>query len=177
MPILTIRMNTMITLMNLFPAFLDNIKFRKLNHVLPLIILTFMVTACQRPKEDIVLRQIKDIVVDATTDPMLRANAIFYNPNAMRGKLRRINVDIFVNGKKAASVNQELKTVIPAKSEFVVPIEVKLAIKELGFMDTLLGMIGGKKFEVRYEGSLKLSYHGFPINVPVNYKDDIRVRF
>jgi hypothetical protein len=91
--------------------------------------------------------------------------------------LRRINVDIFVNGKKAASVNQDLKTTIPANSEFSVPIEVKLAIKELGFMDTLLGMIGGKKFEVRYEGSLKLSYHGFPINVPVNYKDEVRVRF
>jgi LEA14-like dessication related protein len=108
---------------------------------------------------------------------MLKANAIFYNPNSTRGKLRRINVDIFVNGKKAASVNQDLKTIIPANNEFSVPIEVKLAIKELGFMDTLLGMIGGKKFEVRYEGSLKLSYHGFPINVPVNYKDEVRVRF
>jgi LEA14-like dessication related protein len=136
-----------------------------------------LLAGCKRPKEDIVLRQIKDIVVDATSDPMLKANAIFYNPNSTRGKLRRINVDIFVNGKKAASVNQDLKTIIPANNEFSVPIEVKLAIKELGFMDTLLGMIGGKKFEVRYEGSLKLSYHGFPINVPVNYKDEVRVRF
>jgi LEA14-like dessication related protein len=132
---------------------------------------------CKPPKEEIVLRQIKDIVVDATSDPLLKANAIFYNPNAMRGKLKKINVDIFVNGKKAASVNQELKTVIPANSEFSVPIEVKLAIKELGFMDTVLGMIGGKTFEVRYEGSLKLSYHGFPVQVPVRYKDEIRVRF
>lgn len=140
-------------------------------------ILTFIIAGCKAPKEDIVLRQIRDVVVDATSDPMLKANAIFYNPNSMRGKLKKINVDIFVNGKKAASVNQQLKTVIPANNEFSVPIEVKLAMKELGFMDTLLGMIGGKKFEVRYEGSLKLSYHGFPINVPVSYKDEIRVRF
>jgi LEA14-like dessication related protein len=133
--------------------------------------------ACSRPKEDIVLRQIKDIVVDATSEPMLKANAIFFNPNPIRGKLKRINVDIFVNGKKAASVNQELKTTIPSNAEFSVPIEVRLAMKELGFMDTVLGMIGGKKFEVRYEGSLKLSYHGFPINVPVNYKDEVRIRF
>jgi LEA14-like dessication related protein len=132
---------------------------------------------CKRPKEDIVLRQIKDVVVDASTDPMLKANAIFYNPNSMRGKLKKIKVDIFLNGKKAASVDQELKTVIPANDEFTVPIEVKLAIKELGFMDTLLGMIGGKTFEVRYAGALKLSYHGVPINVPVNYKDEIRIRF
>lgn len=143
------------------------------------ICLFFLIVAvgCKRPKEDIVLKQIRDVVVDATTEPMLKANAIFYNPNAMRGKLRRINVDIFVDGKKAASVNQELKTIIPANAEFSVPLEVKLAMKELGIMDTLLGMIGGKTFEVRYEGSLKLSYHGFPVNVPVHYKDDIRVRF
>ena len=136
-----------------------------------------VLVGCKRPKEDIVLRQIKDVVVDASTDPMLKANAIFYNPNSMRGKLKKIKVDIFLNGKKAASVDQELKTSIPAKGEFTVPIEVKLAIKELGFMDTLLGMIGGKTFEVRYEGALKLSYHGVPINVPVNYKDEIRIRF
>jgi LEA14-like dessication related protein len=134
-------------------------------------------TSCARPKEEIVLRQIKDVVVDATSEPLLKANAIFFNPNDVRGKLKRINVDIFVNGKKAASVNQELKTLIPANEEFTVPLEVKLAIKELGFMDTLLGVIGGKTFEVRYEGFLKLTYHGFPLNVPVKYKDDVRIRF
>jgi LEA14-like dessication related protein len=141
------------------------------------LILTMAISGCKRPKEEIVLRQIRDIVVDATSSPLLKANAVFYNPNTVRGKLKRINVDIFVDGKKAASVNQELKTLIPANAEFSVPIEVNLAIKELGFMDTLLGVIGGKKFEVRYEGSLKLSYHGVPINVPVNYRDEVRVRF
>lgn len=136
-----------------------------------------VISGCKAPKEDIVLRQIRDVVVDATSDPMLKANAIFYNPNSMRGRLKKIDVDVFVNGKKAASVKQQLKTVIPSKGEFSVPIEVKLNIKELGFMDTLLGVIGGKKFEVRYEGTLKLSYHGFPINVPVNYTDNVRIRF
>src|SRR5690349_24996329 len=70
-------------------------------------------TGCKAPDQDIVLRQIKDVVVDATTDPMLKANAIFYNPNDVRGKLKKIDVEIFVNGKKAASVDQSLKTSIP----------------------------------------------------------------
>ncbi len=136
-----------------------------------------LVSGCKRPEEDIVLRQIRDVVVDASTDPILKANAIFYNPNKMRGKLKKIDIEIFVNGKKAASVNQQLKTVIPSMSEFAVPLEVKLSMKELGFMDTLLGVIGGKKFEIRYTGILKLSYRGFPIQVPVNYKDEVRIRF
>ena len=170
-------MNINITLMNLLGTFFPQVrKPERVRPFLLFLMLATIVTGCQRPQEDIVLKQIKDIVVDATTDPVLRANAIFYNPNAMRGKLKRINVDIFVNGKKAASVNQELKTLIPAKSEFVIPIVVDLAIKELGFMDTVLAMIGGKKFEVHYLGSLKLSYKGLPIKVPVDYKDNVRVR-
>lgn len=108
---------------------------------------------------------------------MLKANAVFYNPNAMRGRLKKIDVEVFVNGKRAATVEQSLKTSIPAAGEFTVPLEVKLAIKELGFMDTLFGMIGGKTFEIHYKGSLKLSYHGFPVSVPVDYKDNVRIRF
>lgn len=133
--------------------------------------------ACKKPDQDIVLRQIRDVVVDATSEPMLKANAIFYNPNNVRGRLKKIDVEIFVNGKKAASVDQSLKTSIPSRSEFSVPLEVKLALKELGVMDTIFGMIGGKKFKVRYKGSLRLTYRGLPINVPVDYEDDVRLSF
>jgi LEA14-like dessication related protein len=144
-----------------------------------LLLLSILVLAggCQKPEEDIVLRHIRDVVVDASSEPMLKANAIFYNPNDMRGKLKKIDVEIFVNGKKAATVDQSLKTSIPAQSEFTVPLEVKLAVKELGLMDTIFGMIGGKTFKIHYKGSLKLSYRGIPINVPVDYKDDVKFRF
>ena len=145
---------------------------------LALITIVFtLLTACQKPNERIVLREIREVVLDADTDPTLRANAIFYNPNDMHGRLKKIDVVIFVNGKRAAHVDQRLKTIIPAKGEFKVPLEVKLSIKELGFMDTLLGVLGGKKFEVRYEGKLKLTYRGIPFSVPVNYKDELSVRF
>jgi LEA14-like dessication related protein len=134
-------------------------------------------SGCKKPEEDIVLRQIRDVVVDANTEPMLKANAIFYNPNKVRGRLKKIDIEIFVNGKKAASVDQSLKTAIPAASEFTVPLEVKLALKEMGVLDTIFGMIGGKKFKIRYKGTLRLTYHGFPINVPVDYEDDVRLSF
>lgn len=144
---------------------------------LQLVVVSALLSSCEKPNERIVLRDIRDVVVDANTNPMLRANAVFYNPNDMQGKLRKIDVVIYVNGKKAAHVDQRLHTKIPAKGQFTVPLEVKLNIKELGFMDTLLGVLGGKKFEVRYEGKLKLSYKGVPFRVPINYKDEVRVRF
>jgi LEA14-like dessication related protein len=91
--------------------------------------------------------------------------------------LKNIDVDIFVNGKKAGSVKKDYRIKIPAKGEFTVPLEVSLNMKELGLMDTILGMIGGKKFDVEYVGNLRLNYKGIPIKVPVKHKDQIRVSF
>ena len=145
--------------------------------ILYFFILTLTLTSCDAPKEQIVLRRIKDVVVDGTTEPRLKAEAIFYNPNDVRLKLKKIDITIFANGKKVAEIDQKLTTAIPSQKEFSIPLEVKLAMKELGFMDTLLGMIGGKKMQIQYKGHLKLTYHGFPIRVPVDYKDEIRVKF
>ena len=153
----------------------SNFVFKR--RVLLIVAIFFLLTGCKKPDQDIVLRHIKDVVVDASSEPMLKANAIFYNPNEVRGRLKKINVEIFVDGKRAASVDQEMKTSIPAVSEFTVPLEVKLAMKELGFMDTLFGVIGGKTFNIHYKGSLKLTYRGLPINVPVDYKDDVKLSF
>ena len=136
-----------------------------------------LLQGCERPSEDIVLRQIKDVVADATSDPVLKAEAIFYNPNTMRGKLKHIDIDIYVNGKKAGSVKKDYHIKIPSQGEFSVPIEIKLNIKEFGLLDTILGMVGGKKFDVQYQGKLRLSYHGIPVKVPVDYKSTIRLRF
>jgi LEA14-like dessication related protein len=151
--------------------------FRHTVNAFSFLMLISLFSQCQKPDQDIVLRRIKDVVVDASTDPMLKANAIFYNPNKMSGRLKKIKIDIYVNGKKTGSVDQSLRTKIPSRAEFTVPLEVKLAMKELGFFNTVLGMLGGKKYEVRYEGFLRLSYHGVPIKVPVDYKDEVRISF
>jgi LEA14-like dessication related protein len=141
------------------------------------VLLVFVLLSCERPTEKIQLKTIRDVVVDAAKDPTLKANAVFFNPNNMKGKLKNIDVEIFINGKKTANVKQSYNMMIPANSEFTVPLVVNLNMKELGFMDTLLGMVGGKKYEVRYEGSIKLNYRGIPVKVPVKYKDDIKLRF
>jgi LEA14-like dessication related protein len=142
-----------------------------------IVVVALSFQSCQRPKEDIVLRRVKDVVADASSEPTLKAEAVFFNPNDASGRLRNINVDIFVNGKKVGRVEKDYKIKIPANSEFSVPLEVKLNMKELGLVDTILGMIGGKKFDVKYVGKLGLTYKGIPIRVPVDYTSQIRVSF
>ena len=137
--------------------------------------LVFLIGSC-KPKEDIVLRGVRDIIVDANTEPTLKANAILYNPNNIKIKLRKIAIDVYVNGKKSGVVDQEPKMIIPAAAEFTVPLEVKLNMKELGLFDTIFGMIGGKKMKVRYKGSISVTYKGLPIRIPVDYESEVRFK-
>ena len=84
---------------------MNNLKYNWLKSFL-IISAFYVMTSCQGPKEKIRLKSIRDVVVDATSDPTLKANAILFNPNNMRGKLKKIDVEIFVNGKKAAPLIQ-----------------------------------------------------------------------
>jgi LEA14-like dessication related protein len=134
------------------------------------------ISSC-KPKEDVVLRNVRDIVVDANDEPTLQAKAILYNPNKVRMKLRKIDIEVFVNGKKAALIDQKLQLSVPANAEFTVPLEARLNIQELGLFDTIIGIIGGKKLQVHYKGSISISYKGVPIKVPVNHQSEVRIRF
>lgn len=135
-----------------------------------------LLTGCG-PKEDIEFKYVKDVIVDANTEPLLKGNAVLYNPNKQRLKLRKINVDVYVNDKKTARIDQEPALLIPSQSEFTVPLEVKLNMKEVGFLDTVFGMLGGKKMKIRYKGTISVTYKGIPVRVPVDYESTVNFRF
>jgi LEA14-like dessication related protein len=118
------------------------------------------------------------MVIDMRTDgvPALTGDVVFYNPNHLRMKLTEINIEVFVDGKKSAQADQKLNSIVPAKAEFSVPLEIKLSLKELGLLDTVLSLLGGKKYEILCLGYIRVKVHGVTIKVPVNYKDEIRLK-
>jgi LEA14-like dessication related protein len=139
------------------------------------VILLFMVSCL--PEKDIELREIKSVVGDITDEPTLKAEVIFYNPNPQHGTLKNIEADVYVEGKKAAIVDQKMKIKVPANGEFTVPLEMKINLKEQGILSTLLGLIGAKKIKIRYKGHIKVMYRGLPIRVPIDSEEEVRIRF
>lgn len=144
--------------------------------ILKWLLLMCLAGACV-PKEQPVLRaiEINSVETSPSGDPILKANAIFYNPNPNRMRLKRIDIDVFVDGKKAARVDQDLSALIKPKSDFTIPLEVQLNLKEVGLLDTILSLFGGKKYELQFTGTLRVSVRGFPVNVPVNYKSELKL--
>lgn len=129
------------------------------------------------PKEPVVLREVEIIQLSPGKDgnPILNANAILYNPNKGSLRLKEIDLDILLDGKSTARISQKMNALIKANSEFTVPLEVQLQLKDSGLLDTLLSLLGGKKYEIQFVGKVKVSVGGFPVRIPVNHKDEIRL--
>lgn len=130
------------------------------------------------PKEQVVLRAIENVELapGQGVDPILKADARFYNPNKIRMKIKAIELDVFIDGKKSARVDQKLKSVIKSQAEFTLPLEVQIAMKEIGLVDALLGLFGGKKYLINYKGHIKVTVKGFPLRIPVDYSKEVRLR-
>lgn len=141
-----------------------------------LLFVVLVLGACV-PKEPVVLRAVNVIQVEPGTDgePVLKAEAVFYNPNATSMRLKRIDLDVLVDGKKTARIDQHLSSPVNAKSEFTVPLEVQLKLKEIGLLSTILNLFGGKEYGIQFVGSLKVKVHGFPVTVPVSHKTKFRL--
>jgi len=141
------------------------------------ILILIAVFSCT-PKEEIVLKDIRNINLQTGLNgtPILNAMAVFHNPNKTKMILREISVEVFVDGKMAATSDQKLETKIPSKDDFTVPLEVKLNLKELGLLDTLFGFLTGKSHEVRFSGFVRVKVHGVLLKIPIDYKSDLKMK-
>ena len=108
--------------------------------------------------------------------PLLKGDVYFYNPNKTKMKLKDVDVIVLVDGEKSAEVKQHLNFSVPAQSDFSVPITANLTLKEGGLLNTVFGLLGGKKYEVVFTGYIRIGVHGIAIKVPVSQRQEIKLR-
>lgn len=147
------------------------------NIFLLLFIAIVLASGCTRPEEAPVFRRMGNIEVTKVTgsEAYLNANAYFYNPNDVNMRLKKVEVDVEVEGNKIGTINHSVRTKIPANSEFKVPLDATFDMKQVGFLKSVISILGGKKLKVRYKGFIRVSLHGIPIKVPVDYEDEVRI--
>ena len=128
------------------------------------------------PREQVVLRAvvIKQVEPGSEGNPILKADAIFFNPNPSRMRLKRIEIDVLIDETKTARIDHHVDALIKANSEFTVPLEVQLNLKEIGLLNTIVNLFGGKKYEIHFVGHLKVNVNGFPVKIPVDYKEPFK---
>jgi LEA14-like dessication related protein len=129
------------------------------------------------PKEEIVFKGVGNIVMDISTSgkPILKGDVFFYNPNKVKVKLKEVKVEVFVDGLKSADVDHDLDIAIAGQSDFSVPIVAELALKQTNLLDAVVGLLGGKKYEVFFKGYIRIKVHGFPVKIPVAQKQELKL--
>lgn len=127
--------------------------------------------------EDVKLRQLRNITADVSDKPILKAEAVFYNPNKQEGKLKAVHLEVYIEGKKAASIDQRFTINVPSKGEFTIPLQAEVNLKEQGLMDKVLSFIGARKIKVHYKGNILITHRGIPIRVAVDEEAEVKLRF
>lgn len=143
-----------------------------------LLLLTVVtVSACEMPQQAPVFKNVTQVKTTKVTGANLNltANAIFFNPNDMAMRLKGIEIDVLLEGKKVGHISQREKIRIPSKADFTVPLNVDLDLKQAGMINGIFGMLSGKKMQAEFKGYVRISKNAIVMKVPVQYSEKIKL--
>jgi LEA14-like dessication related protein len=133
------------------------------------IILVFIATACQAPKE-LVYRDFKNLKVEkvgfaATT---LKLDLIYYNPNNFGMQLKYTDLDIYIDNNLLGHSSQDYQITIPKLAEFTMPLQIEVDMKNL--LKNAFSTFLGKEVMVKITGTVKLGKANVYKTFPVSYE-------
>ena len=136
--------------------------------------LLLLVASCGKVRE-FEYKGVSNIKLNVQSKPSAKADIRFFNPNNFSARLRSAEVEVLIAGKKAGEVIQEYDVAVPRKSEFTVPVEVALSLRDFSLMGALSGIMSGKPFPVQLKGKVQVVVHGVPVRIPVDHTEEIRL--
>lgn len=105
---------------------------------------------------------------------VLTANAIFNNPNAFGLDIDKMELIVKIDGKKVADITQDITAIMAAKTDFSLPLKIKVPAKEV-FDNVKAGLFAqlfkNKKVTVEINGDMIVSKAGVKMTVPFNTVD------
>ena len=141
-----------------------------------IVVFFFALVAC-KSHEDVEFRgiQIRGVTGSEGSIVTVKADAILFNPNEVKGKVRSIDVAVLYKGVEVAEVNQLSKTKVPGNAEFSVPLVLKVDMDKLNtdFLSQLTNILSKKGIDLQFVGNVKVSIHGFGYKVPVDHSESI----
>lgn len=142
-----------------------------------ILLLAIISSGCsyEEPIKFLYLREVKVNGVD-DGKLLVSGNAVFENPNKLKGKIKKVDIYVIHKGDTLARVNEINKMKVPANGEFSVPLTMKLSINKLqkGLLSNLVSIISHRTVDLSFSGNIKVSSWGISQKVPVEYAESIR---
>ena len=133
--------------------------------------------ACNMPQNPPIFKNLTNIKTSKVTGTNLNltGNAIFYNPNDMGMKLKGVEIDVILEGKKVGHVSQRSKIKIPANGSFTVPLKAEIDLKQVGLVNGIFGMLSGKRMNAEFVGYIRVSKNALVMRVPIKHKELLKL--
>lgn len=140
-------------------------------------IIILILCQCGRPDQEPEFIGMERIEISKITskEAVLSANARFFNPNDQSIKLKQVVVGIEVDDKIVGKIDQDMRLKIPANDYFNVPINASFNIRDIGLLNGIISILGGKKIRVHYSGYIKVAVYGYTTKVPVDFEEEIKM--
>lgn len=118
-----------------------------------------------------VYRDFKNLQVDKMgfASTSLKLDLIYYNPNNFSLQLKYTDLDIYVDNTYLGHSSQDYQITIPRLSEFSMPIEIQLDMKNL-LKNAIPTLLFGKEVLVKVTGTVKLGKANVYKTFPVSYE-------
>jgi len=128
-------------------------------------------------QEPITFLRLKEVKVNGINNGelLLSAEALFNNPNSLKGKIKKVNIYVLYRGDTLANVHHINKMNVPANSNFSVPLSLAISINQLqkGLLSNLSSLLRKKSVELEFKGNIKVGVWGINQKIPVDYSETI----
>lgn len=142
------------------------------------LVLAVAATACQTPEAPD-FEGIKNfkVNVQGLSKAQVNGDAVFFNPNKQKIKIRQVDVSVFVEDQRVKDISQDFDIIAMPNSEFVIPIDITLSLGDLNMnvLSTALSMLNGSKKKMRYEGHARVTVNGLPFRVPFKHEEEVKL--
>jgi len=141
-----------------------------------LILFTLLVfSACRQPK-NLVYQNVQNFKLQRVglAQTALSMDISLYNPNSYSLKLKKADVDVFINDNHLGKMMVKGPYTITRLDTFILPVILDVDLKNV--LPNVLQLVFNSDVDIKLKGTIKAGRHGIYINVPINYegKQDIR---
>jgi len=125
--------------------------------------------SCKQPKDliyrDVENFQIRKAALDRST---IAFDIKFYNPNNQTLKLKRADVNVYINDKSLGEISLDEHYKIPKLDTFLLPVVLDVNMKNI--LPNALQILINKEVDVKLRGTIKAGKGLIYLNTPINYE-------
>lgn len=138
-----------------------------------LALIFFQCEATREPPEFLRIEKLNTRLNGQTLN--LNGDAVFYNPNKRGMTLKKVDIAVRTGDRLIGQINKSLQLKISRKSEFTVPLDATINIGDIGVLNGILSILGGKEIEVNYSGEINVSVYGVSRKLFIDHTEKLQL--